>query len=286
LPSTYQVNLRAHQPDSEIERRALKQLAWLELEKPFSAPVRAMQKMLIQRLRQSGWLADEYLVADDCPDLEAWLAKIREHFSQTTGRIGFPEAPVETGDFTEWLATGCHTERHAEGERSLPSRAASVFSKEELDWMLSADLVLDVTPSPAPAARAANPDVFISYASSDFAHAASICHYLEGNGVTCWIAPRDIERGALPYPEAIQQGLLQVRAVVVMLSETANLSVHIPRELDIALERKLVIVPIRLEKVLPAGQLNYLLRTCQWLNAYERNRDDVMRELIARLQDL
>jgi hypothetical protein len=71
-----------------------------------------------------------------------------------------------------------------------------------------------------------------------------------------------------------------------MLSETANLSIHIPRELDIALERKLVIVPIRLENVVPSGQLNYLLRTCQWLNAFERPREDVMGELTSRLQTL
>jgi hypothetical protein len=280
------VNLRAHQPGSEVERGALKHLAWLELEKPFSAAVRAMQEMLVQRLRKSAWLADEYLVAGDCSDLERWLAKIREHFAQTTGRIGFPEAPVETGDFTEWLATGCHTERHAEGERSLPSRAASVFSREEFEWLLSADLVLDATPSPPGSPRTARPDVFISYASGDFAHAAFLCHSLEEKGVTCWIAPRDIERGALPYPEAIQQGLSQVRVVVVMLSETANLSIHIPRELDLALERKLVIVPVRLENVVPSGQLNYLLRTCQWLNAFGRSREDVVGELLLRLQTL
>jgi hypothetical protein len=286
LPATYQVNLRPHQPDSETERQALKQLAWLELEKPFSAPVRTMQEVLIQRWRHPAWLSDEYLVANDCAELEHWLAKIREHFSQTTGRIGFSEAPLETGDFTDWLATGCHTERYGDGERTLPSRAASVFSKEEFEWLLSADLVLDATPSIMAGVRAAGPEVFISYASGDFAHAASFCHSLEEKGLACWIAPRDIERGTLPYPEAIQQGLSQVKAVVVMVSETANLSIHIPRELDIALERKLVIVPVRLANVVPSGQLNYLLRTCQWLNAFDRPREDVVRELLSRLQTL
>lgn len=282
-PATYQVHLRSQRPTSEIERQVLKYVAWLDLERPFNQAVRDMQKTLVQKLGHGGWLADEYLIVEDSRALERWLAEVREHFSETTGRIGFAEDPVEPGDFSDWLATGCHTERYATVQASLPSRGARIFSAEEVEWLLSSGLVTHPI-SDAPALKDSNPEVFISYASSDFAFAAEVCRYLEENGVACWIAPRDIERDILPYPEALQHGLSQVRAVIVIVSEMANLSVHIPRELDIALERKLVVVPIRLENVLPTGQLNYLLRTCQWLNAFERVKEDALGELLTRIR--
>jgi hypothetical protein len=284
--ATYQLHLRSHRPTSEMERQVLKYLAWLDLEKPFNVAVRDMQKTLVQKLGQDGWLADEYLIVEDSTALERWLTRIREHFSQTTGRIGFSEAPVERGDFTDWLGTGCHTERYATVQASLPGRGARMFSAEEVEWLFSSEFAPDPVFSGALAPRVRKPEVFISYASTDFAFAAEVCRYLEGNGVACWIAPRDIERDVLPYPEALQLGLSQVRAVIVIVSQMANLSVHIPREVDIALERKLVVVPIRLENVLPTGQLNYLLRTCQWLNAFERVREDAMGELLTRIRKL
>ena len=284
--ATYQIHLRVHQPDSEAERRVLKHLAWLDLERPFSNAVRQMQKALVQILRQPGWLADEYLVVQNSRALKQGLAGIREHFVETTGRIGFAEDPVESGDFADWLATGCHSERYATVQASLPGRGARIFDKQEVEWLLSSDFVRAPAFPTALAAKEGKPDVFISYASSDFAFAAEICRHLEENGVACWIAPRDIERNIMSYPEALQMGLSQVRAICVVLSEMADLSVHIPRELDIALERKLAIVPIRLEDVVPTGQLNYLLRTCQWLDAFGRPREDMMQELLLRIRKL
>ena len=38
-------------------------------------------------------------------------------------------------------------------------------------------------------------DVFISHSSKDKQTADAICHYLEQNGIRCWIAPRDILPG-------------------------------------------------------------------------------------------
>ena len=40
-------------------------------------------------------------------------------------------------------------------------------------------------------------DVFISYSTADKTAADAVCAILEGNGVRCWIAPRDIMRGGL-----------------------------------------------------------------------------------------
>src|SRR5215475_14596636 len=98
--------------------------------------------------------------------------------------------------------------------------------------------------------------------------------------------PRDVNTTGQPYTEAIPRAIQQVRAIVVLVSASANLSVHIPRELDLGLARKLPVVPLRVADVLPAGQLNYLLRTCQWLDLFGRDQGDAMRELSERLRAL
>ena len=277
----YQVSLRAHPTGPEQKRRVLKYLAWLDLEKPFTGAVRELQQILCSRLLEPTWLADEYLLFSNDAQREAWQEQIHTHFSETTGRIGFPEAPLEAGDFSGWLVTGCHTLRDNEIEYALPVEAAYAFSADEIAWLARQNWVASVAGEPG-----TQPDVFISYASADFAQADATRQYLENGGRRCWIAPRDINTGGLPYTEAIPQAIQQVRAVVVLLSPSANLSVHIPREIDLALERKLPVVPLRLDDILPAGQLEYLLRTCQWLNAFERDHDAAMSELDGRLRSL
>lgn len=282
----YQVHLRPHLPNAEIERRVRKYMAWLDIEKPFNTPVRAMQRMLTLRLCQRGFLASEYLATQDSDGLEQWRKRIRTHFEQTIGRIGFPEAPIETGDFTDFLTIGYHPTRVDDTEPDIPRLGATVFSDEETAFLLSSNGAFGRKTEVTHGATGIRPDVFISYASSDYAHAAATCCKLEESGIVCWIAPRDINRDILPYPEAIQRGISEARAVVVFLSDAANLSVHIPRELDLALERKLAIIPVRLADIAPAGQLNYLLRTCQRLDACGRDFNATMEELIGRLRML
>ncbi len=259
-------------------------MAWLDCEEPFSQPVREMQRILARRLLQRGWVADEYLVVDTAELLQTWIDLVRTHFNETTGRIGFPEAPLETGNFTDLLGTGCHSQRDVDSRPELPGQAATVFSEEEFSFLMAGDFVPSANTKSSTVGLA--PDIFISYASPDFSHASTACQHLENNGLMCWIAPRDINREILPYTEAIQLALSRVRAVVVVLSDSANVSAHIPRELDLALERKLPILPIRVQEVLPVGQLNYLLRTCQWLDAFKRDSSSVMRELLGRLSSL
>lgn len=284
LGATYQLNMKFHQPDVDIERRVLKHLAWLDLEQPFTDPVRAMQRSLVQRLREPGWFANEYLAVDDQSALDGWTQRMNEHFRQTTGRIGFHDLPLEPGDFSDCLVTGYHLARDNTVSVSLPSLGASLFVPDEIDWLLSNEFVAPSTHGSAAPSDLRRPAVFISYASNDFARASAICAYLEEHGLRCWIAPRDINCDILPYTQAIERGLSQVGSVVVLISELANLSVHIPRELDIALERKIPIVPMRLQDVQPAGQLSYLLRTCQWLNAFEGAWAGACAELLERLE--
>jgi hypothetical protein len=56
--------------------------------------------------------------------------------------------------------------------------------------------------------------VFISHSSKDRATADTICAHLESAGITCWIAPRDIEPGAT-WTKGIMQGLDACRVLIL-----------------------------------------------------------------------
>ena len=286
-PISYQFHLRTYQSDPETNRQIRKYLAQLEINRPFSDPVRNMQSLLVRRLLRGGSLAAEHLAFPDAPALERTLANVQTYFAETTGRIGFPEPPIETGDFSDWLFSGRHPTRDRTQPPSIPCEGATLFGEQEVSQLMASRFAAppDGQKPPSATGQSIPPDVFISYSSSDFACASSACDFLEDNGLVCWIAPRDINRTLSSYPEAISHAMSKARAVVVLLSDTANLSVHIPRELDMALERKLPIVPIRLQDVTPSGQLDYLLRTCQWLDAYNREFREAMNELRGRLHN-
>ncbi len=66
-------------------------------------------------------------------------------------------------------------------------------------------------------------DVFISYASHDTAVANDVSAALEGHGLKCWIAPRDVTPGA-HYASEIVHAIDSAKAIVLILSQDAATS--------------------------------------------------------------
>ena len=91
-------------------------------------------------------------------------------------------------------------------------------------------------------------DVFISYSSKDKTAADALCATFEAQGISCWIAPRNIAYGS-DYGEAIVDGINESRVMVLVFSSHANTSPHIKREVDRAVSKNLTIIPIRIEDV-------------------------------------
>ena len=58
-------------------------------------------------------------------------------------------------------------------------------------------------------------DVFISYPSENKAIADAVCHYLEGNLIKCWYAPRDIKPGAV-WEDAIMEAISGSKVFVLI----------------------------------------------------------------------
>jgi formylglycine-generating enzyme required for sulfatase activity len=110
-------------------------------------------------------------------------------------------------------------------------------------------------------------DVFISHASEDKKIAHAMCHFLEENGVRCWIAPRDIRHGQ-DYAEAIINAISeQCRVMVVVFTKSANNSPYVKSEVERAFHHGLTIISFRVEDVLPSKSLELFLGPTHWLDA-------------------
>jgi TolB-like protein len=115
-------------------------------------------------------------------------------------------------------------------------------------------------------ARCDTPDVFISFASPDSAVAGAVCDALEREGVSCWVAPRNVMTGEF-YADAIVRAIDATKAIVIVLSQSAIASPHVLREVERASSKRHPVISFRIDLApLPAG-LEYFLNTSQWLDA-------------------
>jgi hypothetical protein len=128
-------------------------------------------------------------------------------------------------------------------------------------------------------------DVFISYSHKDQSIADGICAKLENNGLRCWIAPRDIGPGE-DWPAAIANGISGSKMMVLVFSQNSNMSEEVSRELYLAANSKVIIIPFVIENVTPeAGKAYYLGRT-HWLDAMNPPTEEQIDHLIERLHTL
>jgi hypothetical protein len=97
-------------------------------------------------------------------------------------------------------------------------------------------------------------DVFISYAQSDSETARAICDWLEVRGLSCWIAPRDLQPGT-EIGQSIITAIDDSQVLALIASHQASNSLAIVREVERALNRKIPVFSILAEKTELSGQL-------------------------------
>jgi hypothetical protein len=109
-------------------------------------------------------------------------------------------------------------------------------------------------------------DAFVSYSTADKPVADAIVSRLEQAGIRCWIAPRDVIPGMV-WAEAIIEAIDTSRLMVVVLSGAANQSRQVIREVERAVAHGVVVIPFRIESILPTGAMAYYLGSEHWLDA-------------------
>jgi hypothetical protein len=109
-------------------------------------------------------------------------------------------------------------------------------------------------------------DVFISHSHQDKPAADAACAALEARGIRCWIAPRDIAPGQ-DWAESIVGAIRGAQIMLLVFSRYANQSAQVKREVERAASSGKVLLPLRIDDVVPEAALEYYLGTPHWLDA-------------------
>jgi tRNA A-37 threonylcarbamoyl transferase component Bud32 len=141
------------------------------------------------------------------------------------------------------------------------------------------------TAAEALAARTATRDVYISYAPPDKAAAEAVCSRLEGEGITCWIAPRDVLPGR-SFAQALSGAIHAARVFVLVFSAATNESQQVERELHMADVSRLPVVPLRLQDVEPHESIEYYLAGRAWVEASGPSLDPHLGRLVENVSML
>ncbi len=126
--------------------------------------------------------------------------------------------------------------------------------------------------------------VFISYASADVAVADALVAALEGHGVACWIAPRDVKAGAL-YAEALVRAISDAKALVLVLSANSVASAHVGKEVERASSKRRPIIALRIDEAPLSPALEYFLSESHWVDARAGGMGAATAKLIAAIRE-
>ena len=126
-------------------------------------------------------------------------------------------------------------------------------------------------------------DVFISYRSNEYVHANRVRSALMFNGISCWMAPESIGIGS-DYASEIPKAISQCRIFVLLLSQGAQESEWVPKELDKAISCKRVIMPFMIERCRLNNRFSFCLSNIQILDGYIKNQDAAVQELVDRIR--
>lgn len=121
-------------------------------------------------------------------------------------------------------------------------------------------------------------DVFISHSKEDFAVADAARAALERAGVSCWIAPRDVEPGR-PYAACIVRAISQCRVLLLVYSARANQSTMVMRELELAASNRKFILPMRIDDSPMGDEMKFFMGREHWLDASRLGMDAALGNL-------
>lgn len=128
-------------------------------------------------------------------------------------------------------------------------------------------------------------DAFVSYASADAALARSVVANLERTGLTCWIAPRDVQPGT-PYAESIIRAINGAKVLVVVLSKNAVASTHVGKEIERASAKSRPIIALRIDAAPLTPALEYFLSESQWIEVADGGLEAVSDPLSRAVRSL
>jgi len=113
-----------------------------------------------------------------------------------------------------------------------------------------------------------NEPIFISFATDDRKVAETILTALEKRGLSCWIATRNISPGE-NFQEAITRAIRSAKVMILVFSANSNNSLEVKKEIALAGRYNVIVVPVRVEDVVPSDALTYELAVRQWIDMFD-----------------
>lgn len=115
--------------------------------------------------------------------------------------------------------------------------------------------------------------VFLSFSSEDKAFADRTHERLKEAGFDVWYSNRSIEAGS-NYAKDIVSAIQSSQCLVLLYSKASEESIHVQKELDLALRYKKPIFPLRIENILPQEGMEYWLSGCQYVDFFENGKEN------------
>ena len=128
-------------------------------------------------------------------------------------------------------------------------------------------------------------DVFISHSATDKEIANRIAETLEGGGVPCWVAPRDIRPGDT-WGGSILKAIQSSKLMVIVFSTKSNESQQVMREVELAVQKNVVVLPFRVEEVEPSNDMKYFLSATHWLDALSPDFENHLDHLLVSARSI
>ena len=129
--------------------------------------------------------------------------------------------------------------------------------------------------------------VFVCHSTSDKKVADIVVDSLENEGISTWIAPRDIASGS-DYGASIGKGIRECEVLVLVFSKMSNESEAVIREVQLAFNEKKAIIPFRIEDVPVSDSMAFYLSGLHWVDAVQKkkNLDVLLKDVKDVLQNL
>ena len=127
-------------------------------------------------------------------------------------------------------------------------------------------------------------DVFISYSTANQDIADKIHYTLEENGLSCWIATKNIPSGRL-YIDEIGAGIKSAKMVVLIYSSFSQASKYVKNEIHMAYKYNKPIISFNIDGSEPSDHMGYYLKVMQWLAAYP-NPENYLEKLVFDVREI
>jgi TIR domain len=128
-------------------------------------------------------------------------------------------------------------------------------------------------------------DAFISHSNAAKLTAYAICNKLESNGIRCWILPRDLS-GGTGWDRSISSAIQSCRVIVVVLTDYANRSERVERQIELAFASGAVVIPFRADSSSRQSEPPEPDNSLHWLDAITPEAMERIKNLSEQVQGI